>query len=214
MLLDRRRVKVWQKWVFGLMALIMVAFIVMIPLSGQLGCGGPTVDEQIAEDLAKYQEALAANPDDVEALRALADTYLVSSNQREAGSAEQRADLRRAIEQYEKAVAVLAKQTGDEARKMRVETLEQIASTYASLGEYKDAANVYVRITAITPRDAQAFFDWATFADRAGDTNAALLAFTKFLELDPKSPYAADVKAWIKENTPKPTASPTKGSGS
>ena len=206
----------WQKWVFGFMAFIMVAFLVMIPLSGQLGCGAPTVDEQIAEEIATYEEALAANPKDVAALRGLGDTYVVSANQKETGSAEQRADLRRAIEYYEKAVAVLAATEGAEARKQRVQTLEQVASTYVALEEYQDAADVYVRITEVTPRDAQVYFDWATLADRAGDTATALLAFTKFLELDPKSPYATDVEQWIKENTPKPTASPSskKGSGS
>lgn len=216
MLLDRQRAKIWQKWVFGFMAVIMVAFLVMIPLSGQLGCGAPTVDEQLAEDIAKYEEALAANPEDVAALRGLGDTYVVSANQKESGSAEQRADLRRAIEYYEKAAVVLAATEGAEARKQRIETLEQVASTFVSLGEYQDAADVYVRITEVTPRDAQAYFDWATLADRAGDTATALLAFTKFLELDPKSPYATDVKQWIEENTPKPTASPSskKGSGS
>ncbi len=40
MLLDRSRVKRWQKWVFGFMAVVMVGFLVMIPLSGNLACGG------------------------------------------------------------------------------------------------------------------------------------------------------------------------------
>ncbi len=44
------------------------------------------------------------------------------------------------------------------------------------------------------PKDAQSYFDMASVAINAGDTNAALLAFTKFLELDPESPDAADVK--------------------
>ena len=208
MLLDRRRVKFWQKWVFGIMVVTMVAFLVMIPVGGQLGCGGPSVDEQVAAEIEKYEQTLAASPDDVDALRGLGNEYVVRANQSESDSPEYRGDLRRAIELYEKAAVALSKTEGGDVLNERVDVLEQIASTYVLLGEYQDAANVYVRVTKLTPRDAVAYFDWATLADRAGDTKTALLAFTRFLELDPESPYAADVKAWIKENTPKPTALP------
>ncbi|MEZ5126569.1 MAG: tetratricopeptide repeat protein [Thermoleophilia bacterium] len=210
MLLDRNRAKVWQKWVFAFMALIMVGFIVMIPLSGQIGCGGATTaSEAIADDIAKYEAAVAANPNDVSALRGLGDSYLASAAQLESGSDAQRTEWFKAISYYEKAVAVLAEQKGADAKEERVDVLEQIVDTYLALGEYQDAADVYVRITALTPKDAQAYFNWATMADRAGDTSTALLAFKKFLELDPKSPYAADVETWIEENTPKASASPS-----
>lgn len=210
MLLDRERVKTWQKWIFGFMALIMVGFLVMIPLRG-IACGNAVSSamEQIEADLVKYQAAIQANPDDVAALRALADTYLLRANQQEAESQAQKADWRLANEQYEKAVAVLAEQKGAEARQQRVEVLEQIANVYLFMNDYEEAAGVYTRITALTPKDPQAYFDWATIAVSAGDTNVALLAFTKFLELDPDSPQADDVRAWIDENTPKPTASPS-----
>jgi tetratricopeptide (TPR) repeat protein len=212
-LLDRERVKTWQKWIFGLMAVIMVAFLVMIPLRG-MACGNAVSSamEQIEADIAKYQAALQTNPDDVAALRNLADTYILRANQQEAGSDAQKSDWRLAIAEYEKAVVVLAKQKGADARQLRVETLEQIANVYLFLNDYQKAANVYARITDLTPKDAQAYFDWATVAVSAGDTNVALLAFSKFLELDPESPQADDVRAWIEENTPNPTASPSPSS--
>lgn len=210
MLLDRQRVKAWQKWVFGFMALIMVAFLVMIPLRG-IACGNAVTSamEQIEADIAKYQATIQANPDDVAALRGLADTYLLRANQQEPESDAQKRDRRLAIEQYEKAVAVLARQKGAKAKQLRVDTLEQIANVYLFMKDYKKAAAVYTRITALTPKDPQAYFDWATIAVSAGDTNVALLAFTKYLQLDPESPQADDVRAWIEENTPKPTASPS-----
>ena len=62
---------------------------------------------------------------------------------------------------------------------------------------------------ALRPKDAQSYLDSATAALNAGDTATALLAFSKFLELDPTSPDAAQVKAWIKENTPKSTPTPS-----
>ena len=53
MLLDRQRVKFWQKWVFGFMAIIMAGFLVMIPLSKNSGCGGATsATEQLDKEIA------------------------------------------------------------------------------------------------------------------------------------------------------------------
>jgi hypothetical protein len=43
----------------------------------------------------------------------------------------------------------------------------------------------------------------------AGDTTTALLAFNKFLELDPTSPEADQVKQWIEDNAPKSTPTPS-----
>ena len=70
MLLDRQRVKFWQKWVFGFMALIMAGFLVMIPLSKETGCGGTTsATKQLDKEIAKYQAAVQADPKSVEAWR-------------------------------------------------------------------------------------------------------------------------------------------------
>ena len=77
------------------------------------------------------------------------------------------------------------------------------------LQDYQAATGVYGKITELRPKDAQAFFDMATVAINAGDTNTALLAFTKYLELDPQSPDAPQVKAWIEQNSPKSTPTPS-----
>lgn len=203
MLLDRTRVKRWQKVVFGFMVVIMVGFLVMIPVSGNLACGGQSsAQEQLTEDIAAYEATLQADPDDVTALRGLADAYVLRANQYEAGSDAQLADWRRAVQQYEKAAAVLAGQKGDEAKKAHVEVLRQMVDVHLFLQDYEAAAAVYGRITTVTPKDAQAYFDWATIAINAGDTSSALLAFGKFLELEPDSSEAPGVKQWIKENSP------------
>lgn len=203
MLLDRRRVKVWQKWVFGFMAVVMVGFLVMIPLSGNLACGGTSAEDEIAEDIAAYELTLEADSKDVVALRGLADTYVVRANQQAPGSDAQLADWHLAADLYEKAAAVLAEQKGAEARQEEAEMLEQLVDVHLFLGEHAEAAGVYARITSLRPDDAQAYFDWATIAINAGDTKTAALAFKKYLELDPDSPEAAEVKEWIEQNAAK-----------
>lgn len=224
MLLDRTRVKKWQKLVFGFMVVIMVGFLVMIPLGGNLGCGASSAEEQIAAEIARYEATLKASPEDVAALKGLGDTYVSRANQQEPRSDAQRADWRLAVEQYENAVAVLALEKGAAAQQQQVEALKQVvdvrlmaaqvlgqdpALADAALREYQEASNVYARITAIQPKDAASYFDWASIAINAGDSNTALLAFSRFLELAPDSPDAPDVKQWIKDNSPKPTPSPS-----
>jgi tetratricopeptide (TPR) repeat protein len=205
-LLDRRRAKVWQKVVFALMALIMVGSLGAVAALSQFGCGNSSPSEQIAEDIAAYEKALDASPSDATALRGLGDSYVSRANQQAPGSDAQQADWRLAIEQYEKAVRVLAERDGAETKAERVGLLEEIVSVNLFLGDYQAAANVYPRIVKLAPDDPQVYFQWAEIAVSAGDSGVALLAFGKFLELDPDSPHAADVKDWIEENT-KPTGS-------
>ena len=98
------------------------------------------------------------------------------------------------------------------ARQLRLDTLQQLVSVYLFLKDYQLATSVYGQITALKPKDAQSFFDMATVAISAGDTNTALLAFTTFLKLDPNSPDAPSVKDWIAANSGTPTPTPTPSS--
>jgi len=217
-LLDRQRVKFWQKWVFGFMALIMAGFLVMIPLSKETGCGGggtTSAIEQLNKEITKYQAAVTADPKSAEAWRSLAENYTLRANAQTQGSAAQEADWRAAAQNYERAAKLLSKQKGAAAKQLRIDTLQQLVSVYLFLQDPQQATSVYGQITALTPKDPQAFYDMASMAIQAGDTNTALLAFTRFLKLDPTSPDAQSVKDWIAANsgTPTPTPSPSSSSG-
>jgi tetratricopeptide (TPR) repeat protein len=217
-LLDRQRVKFWQKWVFGFMAIIMAGFLVMIPLSSDMACGGDgatSAVEQLDKEIAKYQAAVTAEPKNVEAWRSLAEAYALRANVQPAGSAAQAADWRTAAQNYERAVKLLGKQKGAAAKQLRIDTLQQLVSVYLFLEDYQLATSVYGQITALKPKDAQSFFDMATVAISAGDTNTALLAFTRYLKLDPNAPDAPSVRDWIAANsgTATPTPSPSSSSG-
>lgn len=211
MLLDRQRVKFWQKWVFGFMALVMAGFLVMIPLSNNAGCGGSSATDQLDKEIVKYAATVKADPKNAEAWRSLGENYLLRANQPTADSAGQQADWSAAAASYEKAVKLLGKQKGKAARQEQFDALDQLVGVYLSQKDYQMATSTYGRITALRPKDAEAFYSMAEVAINAGDTNAALLAFGKFLELAPHSIDAASVRAWIKQNTPKASPSPTQG---
>lgn len=215
MLLDRRKVKFWQKIVFGAMAVLMAAFLIF-GYSGVLnGCDflnaqesvGETLDEQLAKNLA----AIEVDPKDVEAWTSLAEAYVLRANQQAQGSDAQTADWQEAAVAYKRADKLLAKRKGAAAKEQRLEVLDRLVDVHLFLQDYQAATSVYGEITALRPKDAQAYFEMASVAINAGDTNTALLAFTKFLELDPESSDAPAVKDWIEQNAPSPA--PTKGSG-
>lgn len=212
MLLDRKRVKYWQKWVFGFMAVIMAAFLIMIPLGSYSGCTGEATSdalEQINAAIATFKTQTAADPTDVDAWLGLAENYTLRANQRPEGSDAQKSDWLLAIDAYDEADKLLKKEKGAAAEQKRLDALEQLAGVYLNLQDFAGAVSVYQKITGIKPKDAQGFFDLATIAINANDKNTAMLAFTRFLELDPDSPDAAAVKDWLKEATASPTPSPS-----
>ena len=217
MLLDRRKVKFWQKIVFGFMAFLMAAFLV-VGYSGVLnGCtwfnSAQSAVEDLDQQIAKYQAAVKADPQDAAAWNNLGQQLEFRANQEQQGSAAQQAYWVRAADAYAKADEILAEEKGKAAKETRLEVLGRLVDIQLFLQDYEAATGLYGKITELKPKDAQAFFDMATVAINAGDTNTALLAFSRFLELDPQSPDAPQVKAWIKANTPgstpKPSPSPT-----
>jgi tetratricopeptide (TPR) repeat protein len=217
-LLDRQRVKFWQKWVFGFMAVIMAGFLVMIPLSNNMGCGGTTsATKQLGQDIAKYQAAVKADPKNVESWRSLAESYVLRANQQTPGSAAEQADLGSAAQYYKRAVKLLSKQKDAAAKQLRLDTLQQLVSVYLSLKDNQMATSIYGQITALTPNNAQAFAEMATVAMNGGDIPTALLAWSRYLKLDPKAPDAQAVKDWIAANsgvaTPTPTPKPSSSAG-
>jgi tetratricopeptide (TPR) repeat protein len=214
-LLDRKRVKFWQKWVFGFMAIIMAAFLVMIPVNRYVGCGGgssaASAVEQINKDIAKFKAQTTADPGNVDAWLGLAQNYLYRANQQQQGSAAEQTDLNAAVAAYRQADRVLRKDKGAAAKQRRLDTLEQLATVYLSLQDYGGALSIYQKITGLQPKDAQSFLNLGEIAVQAGDKATAMLAFTRFLQLDPASPDAAAVKEWLNQATasPSPSASAT-----
>ena len=214
MLLDRKRVKFWQKWVFLFMAIVMAGFLIMIPITQGKGCGGggtSAVTKQLDADVTTYKAQVATDPTNVTAWIALGDAYQSRANAQAPKSAAQNNDLASAAVAYGKATALLETQKGAAAQQQLLDTYQKMISVDLALKDYQAASSTYGKITVVTPKDATAFFDWASVATQAGDTNTALLAFTRYLQLAPNAPDAAQVRAWIKANTPStaPTASST-----
>jgi tetratricopeptide (TPR) repeat protein len=63
---------------------------------------------------------------------------------------------------------------------------------------YTDAQTTYERLARVTPQDESVQLDLADTAQRAGDAEAAIAAYEKFLELAPESPSAPLVEEQLK----------------
>jgi tetratricopeptide (TPR) repeat protein len=212
-LLDRKRVKFWQKWVFGVMALLMALWLVSIPLSSWMGCGGSsdgsadTLDDRIAA----LERQISASPAAVELKLELAETLRRRANQQVEGSEGRTADLQASAAAYEAYVKKLARTEGTkaevkEAERLQIGALEDLIKVHLALGDYEQVTSVYGKLTELRPQRAEYFYDMGRVAINAGDTNTALLAFTRYLELAPDSDEADQVEQWIADNAPGGTA--------
>ncbi len=205
MLLDRKKVKFWQRIVFGAMAVLMAGFLVF-GYSGALsscqrsgGMLSPTKD--LDEEITALEQRLQVDETDTVAWGELGDALMSRGNTQQDESAQQD-DWHRAIIAYERKVSLLEDEKGAEARRARREALETLATVYLSLQDYEMAINVYGQLTSLAPKRAEYFLAMGEIAVSAGDTERALLAFSRYLQLAPDSPDAAFVKDWIAANSP------------
>jgi len=212
-LLDRRKVKFWQKIVFGFMAFLMAAFLV-VGYSGVLnGCtlfGEETsIEDTLNQEIATAKAATATSPADPAAWITLAEAYETRAGTRQQGSDLMTGDFTSAATAYRKAEALLAEQKGAAIKAQRLEILNQLATISAELNDTEAYIGALQDITSLTPKEPQAFLNLGLAARNVGDTTTALLALSRFLELDPTSPDAEDVKSIIDELAPQATPSPS-----
>ena len=210
MLLDRARVKKWQKVIYAVMAVLMVAFLIYIPV-GTNGCGGSSGQPTMNDRIKTLQARLSASPGNTATMLALAEAYQLAAGQQERGTAGQDADWTKAAQYYRQYLDATQDAAGVPEAK-RVETLQTLAVVYANLRDYAKAVRVYGELTDLQSDNAEFFLQMGSFAVQAGDKSTALLAFDRFLELDPDSPNASTIRDWVNKNggeAPTPSPSPS-----
>ena len=210
MLLDRRKVRFWQKIVFSFMAVLMVVFIMGYAGFSWLGCDEQqSATKQIDEEIAVQEAAAAAAPKDAQAWAELGQLYVERGSLQPPESSAQTTDWNKAAAAYTRADRLLKKEDAEGVKQRRLDVLTKLVDVQLFLQDYAGATSTYGIITGLTPKDAQAYFEMASVAINAGDTSTALLAFNRFLELDPDSPDAPAVREWIEQNTPSTSSSPS-----
>jgi tetratricopeptide (TPR) repeat protein len=95
-----------------------------------------------------------------------------------------------------------------EAQQTRVnERLNDLFSRMQT--EYRLALSIYADLARLRPRDSTIQFELAQTAEAANDTEAAIAAYERFLELAPEDPSAAAIRDRIKQLRSPATAGAT-----
>lgn len=204
MLLDRKRINRWAKWVaLGLALVFGLSFVFM-------GVGtGVNVDwseiwnfvagrDKTANTAAAgpqdridaYQTTLAADPNNIDALMGIAAEY--SSLK----------DPVKAAEYLEKA-AVAAPDD--------LEVFTRLAAIYMAPDsrDYKAAVRVLNKATLLDPSNAQAFLQLGAAERGAGNVSAAILAWNRYLQLVPEGDMADTVRSELMAMSPTTTGATT-----
>jgi cytochrome c-type biogenesis protein CcmH/NrfG len=186
LLLDRKRINKWAKWVALLLAVVFAGGFLFLGV-GYGGAGfnlssiftgnktsssnSQTPDAKIAA----YQAQLAQNPKDTTALLGLASVY------QDAG------DLTTAATYLEKVVAV------DPTQK---DVLNRLATIYLNtkVANYSAAAAVLNKLAALDPQNPDVYLKLGLAQNNLGHTEAAVLAWQKYLQLAPDGDMASVVK--------------------
>jgi len=217
MLLDRERVRFWQKWIFGIMALLMASFLIF-GYSGVLtSCRNKQPSGQVStaadnKALQDLKSQLAAHPKDYSVIEQLATLYSSRAGGDVQDSAAQKADYATSAGYYEQYLKVRAKAKGAVAARAREQATQQLGLIYSDLGDYAKAMAVYTKLTELKPKNPDNFLALGETAISAQDTTTAILAFGRYLQLAPDSPDAQSIKDWIKQQTasqssPRPSGS-------
>jgi len=210
-LLDRKRVKFWQKIIFSIMALLMVGFLLTGVLGAFPGCGGGPAP--VSDRIKTLQQEVKVSPGNTVSLLALAEAYQQQGAQETQGSDAQKAAFASAAAAYEKYLEALDAQGATASTQKKLDALTSVAGLYANLQEYDKLVNVYGRITDLQPNNAENYLYYGQAAQNAGKTDIAILAYRKYLELAPNSQYSKDVKSVLDQLEGKASPSPSPSSG-
>ena len=135
-------------------------------------------NDQDAEAVLAFLEAVRLNPDLAEAHFRLALGY-ESLGKRE----EAEAEYKKAVESYKK----YFKENDDDA-----EAHYALGQTYANLGQYSEAIREYRAATKLKDDDPDIYYDLGLAHTKLAQYDAAAAAFTKSLAIDPDNYRAQD----------------------
>jgi regulator of sirC expression with transglutaminase-like and TPR domain len=234
------RLRTHAKWVFVLLA---AAFGIGFVAFG-VGAGGTGFGDAISDffgggsdvpSIEEAQQAVDANPNDAEAVLALANAFQADRQYVKAAETLERFNelapddvdaLRQLANVYTQRAGVLNQQAGTLQASSQSGTFSQTAFSLpgtsgflGALGDnpvdqalsgntsarieqladqvsetYGQQAAVYERISKLTPDDPQIFLQLGQAATQADQTERAAAAYERFLELAPDDPSAAAVK--------------------
>lgn len=185
MLLDRRRIRKWARWVALFLAIIFCVGAVGIGIGSGVGgmnvldafsCADSNTTETTAftDRISVLLATLAQNPKDVTTLQALASAYIDNE------------DFANAAKYLELAIA---------ADPTQRDIYFSLASIYTnSLYDYNSAVLVLNKAQAQFPNDPDVYLQLGLAQRSLGNTSAAILAWQRYLVLAPNGDQAQTIR--------------------
>lgn len=218
MLLDRRRIKKWAKWVALILAIVFAASFLFLGVGyggagfdlSQLfkgGCGTSTDTTEPVTATEKLNALLAAydaNPQDTTNMLAIATAY---EDLYEAGEGEGTKYLENAAAFLRNAIDV-----DPSLKDVYLRVADIYMTGVGSTPAYQAAAEVLNKATTVDAQNPQIYLKLGIAHQKLNNKEAAVLAWQKYLELDPNGDQADVVREQIKVLTATTTttaASPT-----
>jgi tetratricopeptide (TPR) repeat protein len=191
LLLDRRRIRKWAKWVALVLAIVFVlSFLFMGVGYGGAGfniseifSGGCTETTQVPAAQARlnsYLATLETNPNDTAALAGAMGVYY---DQQEYGNAA--AYMKRLLA----------------ADPTRTDLYMQAATLYmrSEVADYASAVELLEKVKVTDPENADVYLRLGVAQRALGNTEAAISAWQEYLRLDPNGDQAGAVRDALKE---------------
>ncbi|MBN1628194.1 MAG: tetratricopeptide repeat protein [Thermoleophilia bacterium] len=204
MLLDRRRIKKWAKWIALILAIVFAASFLFLGVGyggagfdlSQLFRGGcsaetDTTEPQTGEEkLNTLLAAYEANPQDTTNMLAIATAY---EDLYEAGEGEGTEYLNYASAFLRNAIDV-----DPTLKDVYLRVADIYLTGIASTEAYTAAAEVLNKATTVDPQNPQIYLKLGIAHQNLNNRQAAVLAWQKYLELDPNGEMADVVREQIK----------------
>jgi cytochrome c-type biogenesis protein CcmH/NrfG len=205
-LLDRKRINKWSKRIALALAIVFGLSFVLLGVGSGTGVnwsdlwtslGGGTSNTATgapADKIKAYQAQLATDPNNYDALIGIATQYQLLQKLPEAAT------------YYERAIKIKPDQADPQIKLVAIYLDPTVADN-------QSAIRVLNQLTTLQPTNAQAFLQLGIAQRNVGNTKAAILAWTKYIALDPNSDMAKTVTAQIKQLTSAASTTTTAAGG-
>jgi tetratricopeptide (TPR) repeat protein len=202
LLLDRRRIRKWAKWVALALAIIFAGGFLFMGIgyggagfnlseifSG--GCTETTAPNTLQSELDKYLAAIAADPNNTDAMLSAATVY--EGMYQAGGDQGDPTYLLQAAALLEQAIA---------ADPSLIEVYVRLADDYRAVGSSAALERAVAALNkgiGVAPDNAAMYLQLGTVQRSLGNAQMAALAWQKYLLLDPNGAYAEIIQKQLDE---------------
>lgn len=161
-------------------------------------------DGRTDEAITALERYVQLRPKNADALQQLASLYLIKAGEAEESARAAQVESQQAFfgDELRSPTGPLALGLGQEpiTAAIRQSTSQRYQEAFsAAQAAYRKEADVWKKLTALRPDDANFFLELGRSSQQAGDAPSAVVAYNRYLELSPDATNAPQIRALIKQ---------------